>query len=81
MTLYALSMLPDGRFISSELATAVVPFSFHGRNQFKAIFRMMAIFHVCVSYDLHLYFIFPKYLFGGGTFSPGGINEARRTYG
>ncbi|PKC00103.1 hypothetical protein RhiirA5_365928 [Rhizophagus irregularis] len=45
MTLYALSMLPDGRFISSELATAVVPFSFHGRNQFKAIFRMMAIFH------------------------------------
>ncbi|PKY59857.1 hypothetical protein RhiirA4_412558 [Rhizophagus irregularis] len=45
MTLYALSMLPDGRFISSELATATVPFSFHGRNQFKAIFRMMAIFH------------------------------------
>ncbi|CAB4441328.1 unnamed protein product [Rhizophagus irregularis] len=45
ITLYALSMLPDGRFISSELATAVVPFSFHGRNQFKAIFRMMAIFH------------------------------------
>ena len=76
MMLYALSisMLPDGRFIiiSSELATAVVPFSFHGWNQFKAIFRMMAIFHVCVSYDLHLSFIFPKYLFSGGTstFSP-----------
>ena len=50
MTLYALSMLPDGRFISSELATAVVPFSFHGRNQFKAIFRMMAIFHVLYVY-------------------------------
>ncbi|CAG8615146.1 10662_t:CDS:2, partial [Paraglomus brasilianum] len=45
MTLYALGMLPDGRFISSELATAVVPFSFHGRSQFKAVFRMMAIFH------------------------------------
>jgi hypothetical protein len=74
-------MLPDGRFISSELATALVPFSFHGRNQFKAIFRMMAIFHVCVFYDLHSYFIFPKYLFGGGTFSPERNNEAGRAYG
>ncbi|CAG8510485.1 3428_t:CDS:2 [Paraglomus occultum] len=45
MTLYALNMLPDGRFLSSELATASIPFSFHGRNQYKALLRMMAIFH------------------------------------
>ncbi|CAG8626613.1 6912_t:CDS:10, partial [Ambispora gerdemannii] len=45
MTLYALNMLPDGRFLSSELATALIPFSFHGRNQYKALLRMMAIFH------------------------------------
>ncbi|CAG8557486.1 301_t:CDS:10 [Gigaspora rosea] len=45
MTLYALNMHPDGRFLSSELATALIPFSFHGRNQYKALLRMMAIFH------------------------------------
>jgi hypothetical protein len=49
MTLYALNMLPDGRFLSSELATAVIPFRFHGRNQFKSIFRLMAILHVCAN--------------------------------
>src|SRR4051794_37449598 len=63
MTLYALNMLPDGRFLSSELATALVPFSFHGRNQYKAVLRMMAIFHVCVSYDLC------SYLFSQNTYS------------
>ncbi|CAG8634125.1 5793_t:CDS:2 [Funneliformis mosseae] len=39
------NMLPDGRFISSELNIATVLFSFHSQNQFKAIFRMMTIFH------------------------------------
>ena len=48
MTLYALSMLPDGRFLSTELATALIPFSFQGRNQYKALLRLMAIFHVCI---------------------------------
>ncbi|KAF0487837.1 hypothetical protein F8M41_022468 [Gigaspora margarita] len=38
-------MLPDGRFLSVELATASIPFSFHGRHQYKAVLRMMAIFH------------------------------------
>ncbi|CAG8815499.1 3754_t:CDS:2 [Gigaspora margarita] len=45
MTLYSLNMLPDGRFLSVELATASIPFSFHGRHQYKAVLRMMAIFH------------------------------------
>ncbi|CAG8560599.1 9838_t:CDS:2 [Paraglomus occultum] len=45
MTLYALNMLPDGRFLSSKLATAMIPFSFHGRDKFKSIFRLMAILH------------------------------------
>ncbi|CAG8599562.1 11250_t:CDS:2 [Paraglomus brasilianum] len=45
ITLYSLNMLPDGRFLSAELATALIPFSFNGRHQYKAIFRMMAIFH------------------------------------
>lgn len=43
--LYSLNMLPDGRFLSVELATASIPFSFHGRHQYKAVLRMMAIFH------------------------------------
>jgi len=47
LTLYALSMLSDGRFLVTELATAVMPFSFNGRDQYKVILRMMAIFHVC----------------------------------
>lgn len=46
LTLYALSMLPDGRFLLNELATAVIPFSFNGRSQCKGVLRMMAIFHV-----------------------------------
>ncbi|CAG8786139.1 9847_t:CDS:2, partial [Cetraspora pellucida] len=45
MTLYSLNMLPDGRFLSVELATATIPFSFHGRHQYKAVLQMMAIFH------------------------------------
>ncbi|RUS21800.1 hypothetical protein BC937DRAFT_91429 [Endogone sp. FLAS-F59071] len=46
LTLYALNMLPNGRFLAMELASASIPFSFNGRNQMKAILRMMAIFHV-----------------------------------
>ncbi|CAG8557479.1 11358_t:CDS:2, partial [Paraglomus occultum] len=45
LTLYALSMLPDGRFLVTELATATIPFSFNARSQYKAVLRMMAIFH------------------------------------
>ncbi|CAI2198494.1 12639_t:CDS:2, partial [Funneliformis geosporum] len=48
LTLYALSMLSDGRFLVTELATATIPFSFNARSQYKAVLRMMAIFHVCV---------------------------------
>ncbi|CAG8477432.1 13143_t:CDS:2 [Dentiscutata heterogama] len=33
MTLYSLSMLPDGRFLSVELATAPIPFSFHVKQE------------------------------------------------
>ncbi|KAG9293506.1 hypothetical protein G9A89_005509 [Geosiphon pyriformis] len=45
LTLYALSMLPDGYFLVTELATATIPFSFNARSQYKAVLRMMAIFH------------------------------------
>ncbi|KAG9301129.1 hypothetical protein G9A89_012512 [Geosiphon pyriformis] len=45
LTLYALSMLPDGHFLVTELATATIPFGFNARSQYKAILRMMAIFH------------------------------------
>ncbi|RGB34597.1 hypothetical protein C1646_668421 [Rhizophagus diaphanus] len=46
LTLYSLSMLSDGRFLVTELGTAVMPFSFNGRSQYKAIIRMMSTFHV-----------------------------------
>ncbi|CAG8826418.1 7861_t:CDS:2, partial [Dentiscutata erythropus] len=42
LTLYALSILPDSR---SELATAVILFSFNGRSQYKGVLNMMANFH------------------------------------
>ncbi|RGB28552.1 hypothetical protein C1646_673131 [Rhizophagus diaphanus] len=45
LTLYALNMLPDGRFLATELASAVIPFSFSGRSNYISILRMMAIFH------------------------------------
>ncbi|CAI2177131.1 12104_t:CDS:2 [Funneliformis geosporum] len=45
LTLYALNMLLDGRFLATELASIVIPFSFNGRSQYKSILRMMAIFH------------------------------------
>ncbi|CAG8807904.1 39_t:CDS:2, partial [Racocetra persica] len=45
LTLYSLSMLNNGRFLISELATAVIPFSFNGRSQYKHVLRLMAILH------------------------------------
>ncbi|KAG9297447.1 hypothetical protein G9A89_020848 [Geosiphon pyriformis] len=45
LTLYALSMLPDGHFLVTELARATIPFSFNARSQYKAVLRMMAIFY------------------------------------
>ncbi|RHZ71775.1 hypothetical protein Glove_253g29 [Diversispora epigaea] len=45
ITLYSLSMADDGSFISSELASAVIPFSFEGRSKFKAVLYLMFIFH------------------------------------
>ncbi|CAG8800602.1 13518_t:CDS:2, partial [Gigaspora margarita] len=45
MTLYSLNILSDRRFLLVELATASIPFSFHGRYQYKAVLQIMAIFH------------------------------------
>ncbi|CAJ0637019.1 7277_t:CDS:2 [Entrophospora sp. SA101] len=45
LTLYALNILPDGRFLATELISAVVPFSWSGRSKYKAILQMMSIFH------------------------------------
>ncbi|CAG8485330.1 4128_t:CDS:2 [Acaulospora morrowiae] len=45
MILYSLNMLPDGRYLLAELAKASIPFTFRDRHQYKAILRMMAIFH------------------------------------
>ncbi|CAG8502044.1 865_t:CDS:2 [Paraglomus brasilianum] len=45
ITLYSLRMLKDGQFLATELATAIVPFSYNGRMQMKAVLRMMAIVH------------------------------------
>lgn len=38
-------MLPDGRFLSSELASVDIPFGFNGKSQYKSILRMIVIFH------------------------------------
>jgi hypothetical protein len=46
MTLYAMNMLEDGRFFATELAMAVLPFTFSSRGKYNAILRMMSIFHV-----------------------------------
>ncbi|CAJ0845755.1 9402_t:CDS:2, partial [Entrophospora sp. SA101] len=45
LTLYALNMLPDGRFLATELASAIIPFSWSGRSKYKVILLMMSIFH------------------------------------
>jgi len=45
LTLYSLNLLPNGHFLSCELASAVLPFSLNGRGQYKSVLRMMSIFH------------------------------------
>ncbi|CAI2177682.1 8744_t:CDS:2 [Funneliformis geosporum] len=45
LTLYSLNLLPNGRFLSCELASAVLPFSLIGRGQYKSVLRTMSIFH------------------------------------
>ncbi|CAG8570333.1 27851_t:CDS:2, partial [Racocetra persica] len=45
LTLYALNMLSNGYFFSSELISVDISFSFNGKSQYKSILRMMAIFH------------------------------------
>ncbi|CAG8631053.1 3168_t:CDS:2, partial [Paraglomus occultum] len=45
ITLYSLRMLQDGRFLATELATAIIPFTHSGRMQMKAVLRMVAIVH------------------------------------
>nr|CAG8536530.1 15087_t:CDS:10 [Entrophospora candida] len=45
LTLYALSILEDGRFLSYELASADLPFDFNSRSKYKGILWMMAKFH------------------------------------
>uniref|UniRef100_U9UQR7 Uncharacterized protein n=1 Tax=Rhizophagus irregularis (strain DAOM 181602 / DAOM 197198 / MUCL 43194) TaxID=747089 RepID=U9UQR7_RHIID len=45
LTLYSLNLLPNGHFLSCELASAVLPFSLSGRGQYKSVLRMMSIFH------------------------------------
>ncbi|CAJ0866302.1 1096_t:CDS:2, partial [Entrophospora sp. SA101] len=35
LTLYALNMLPDGRFLATELASAIIPFSWSGRGAYQ----------------------------------------------
>ncbi|RUP41882.1 hypothetical protein BC936DRAFT_138290 [Jimgerdemannia flammicorona] len=45
MTLYSLNMQMDGSFLASELYSAIFPFPFDARNRFKAVLRMMTVFH------------------------------------
>ncbi|CAG8502301.1 11293_t:CDS:10, partial [Acaulospora colombiana] len=45
LTLYALSMMEDGRFVAYELSSAELPFDFDSRSKYMAVLRMMAIFH------------------------------------
>ncbi|CAG8446127.1 11266_t:CDS:2 [Cetraspora pellucida] len=44
--------IKDDRFLVSELATAVMPFSFSGRSQYNGVLRMMAIFHITKQEEL-----------------------------
>ncbi|CAG8696427.1 11670_t:CDS:10, partial [Funneliformis caledonium] len=45
ITLYSLSMREDGSFLATELASAVIPFSFEGRSKYKAVLYLMVLFH------------------------------------
>ncbi|CAG8789003.1 12166_t:CDS:2, partial [Cetraspora pellucida] len=38
-------MMDDGSFLATELASAVIPFSFEGRSKYKAVLYLMAVFH------------------------------------
>src|SRR4051812_35727565 len=39
-------MSDNGSFLTSELASAVIPFSFEGRSKYKTILYLMTLFHV-----------------------------------
>ncbi|CAG8725360.1 14612_t:CDS:2, partial [Funneliformis mosseae] len=45
LTMYAFSMQEDGIFFTYELVSAELPFDFHSRSKYMAVFRLMAIFH------------------------------------
>jgi len=45
ITLYSLSITDDGSFLASELASAIIPFSFEGRSKYKAVLYLMVLFH------------------------------------
>ncbi|CAJ0756141.1 14548_t:CDS:2 [Entrophospora sp. SA101] len=45
ITLYSLNMIDDGTFLASELASAIIPFSFEGRSKYKAVLYLMFLLH------------------------------------
>ncbi|CAG8664677.1 1453_t:CDS:2, partial [Paraglomus brasilianum] len=45
ITFYFLNMLNDGSFLSSELFSALFPFSFDARAKYKQILFLMGVFH------------------------------------
>ncbi|CAB4476574.1 unnamed protein product [Rhizophagus irregularis] len=66
LTLYSLNLLPNGHFLSCELASTVLPFSLSGRGQYKSVLRMMSIFHMSLAQVL--YVPFTKKLYDGNFF-------------
>ena len=46
ITFYSLNMLNDGSFLSSELFSALFPFSFDARAKYKQILFLIGIFHI-----------------------------------
>ncbi|KAG9293178.1 hypothetical protein G9A89_010515 [Geosiphon pyriformis] len=46
ITFYSLNMLNDEYFLSSELFSALFPFSFDARAKYKQILFLMGVFHV-----------------------------------
>ncbi|CAG8484257.1 11396_t:CDS:10 [Acaulospora morrowiae] len=45
LTLYALSIMEDSRFVAYELSSVELPFDFDSRSKYMAVLRIMAIFH------------------------------------
>ncbi|CAG8639966.1 11684_t:CDS:2, partial [Diversispora eburnea] len=45
ITLYSLNILNDGTFLTSELYSTLLPFSFDAISKYKGIFYLMTIFH------------------------------------